>query len=99
MLFAAFSQHAPGIPLKALDNKTDEFIYDITVDSGVLFGQMHEYVFYDHDSNGSIDYKESQLDWDLMPCIYAGNAGRPKNTRHRFNHQSARTTPRSGQLR
>ncbi|MBN1524757.1 MAG: omptin family outer membrane protease [Spirochaetales bacterium] len=71
-----FAQHAPGIPLKALDHRNPEndnsFLFDLTVDTGMLFGEMQEYVYYDNYNDGNINYMLSRLDWDIMPSVYAG---------------------------
>jgi len=71
-----FAQHVSEIPEYALSDseKTgkQENLIEISIDTGVLFGTLYEYVFSDNSGDDSFDYMVSRLDWNIQPIVYSG---------------------------
>jgi len=74
-LFLAISlsaQHATYLPGNDYQIDEDWLTLSISLDSGMLFGMLYEYVFLDNESDGKFDDMVSRLDWQLNPLVYTG---------------------------
>jgi outer membrane protease len=66
------AQHAAYLPRNNYQIDEDWLTLSISLDSGMFFGMLYEYVFIDRDADGYYNGLYSKLDWQLNPLIYSG---------------------------
>jgi outer membrane protease len=72
ILFPLQAQHALYLPKPPDTKDTDWLSLSISVDSGLIFGMLYEYVFVDNENDGKYNDTLSRLDWQLIPLVYTG---------------------------
>jgi outer membrane protease len=72
ILFPLQAQHALYLPKPPDTKDTDWLSLSMSVDSGLIFGMLYEYVFVDNENDGKYNDTLSRLDWQLNPLVYTG---------------------------
>jgi outer membrane protease len=72
VMFPLCAQHADYLPHGKSVITSDWISLMISVDGGVIFGKLFEYVYVANDNDGEFNDVLSRLDWQLNPLVYAG---------------------------
>jgi outer membrane protease len=72
IVYPLHAQHAVYLPKPAERGSQDWLSLSLSVDSGLMFGMLYEYVFIDNENDGKYNDMLSKLDWQLNPLVYTG---------------------------
>ncbi|HEQ72050.1 MAG TPA: omptin family outer membrane protease [Spirochaetia bacterium] len=68
------AQHALELDGYGTDDERP-FLLNANLDTGLFFGMIQEWVFYDQGGDGTYDFTESRIDWQVCPVFYVGLSG------------------------